>query len=79
MLVDKSKKYCYGCGVCAGICPVGAMEVKMSKEGTYVPIIDKAKCTNCKLCSKICPWRSFDYRKVDEHVYDTENIQKDLI
>ncbi|OQX22365.1 MAG: hypothetical protein BWK75_00925 [Candidatus Altiarchaeales archaeon A3] len=51
--VIKTQKCC-GCGTCAGICPVGAIDMKINERGFYIPNIDKKKCTNCGLCSKLC-------------------------
>jgi len=75
MFLNKSKKICYGCGICAGICPTGAITMKISKEGMYLPEIDKTKCTNCGLCDTVCPWKSFDYKKINKSVYNTDKIK----
>ncbi|MBN1162962.1 MAG: 4Fe-4S binding protein [Candidatus Krumholzibacteriota bacterium] len=45
--VDESK--CTGCGICADICPVGAVTV----EG--VAGINEALCTGCGACVAECP------------------------
>ncbi|MDR3330852.1 MAG: 4Fe-4S binding protein [Endomicrobium sp.] len=41
---------CVGCGVCAGSCPVSAIEAKDDKY-----IIDCTVCVNCGACESNCP------------------------
>ena len=45
---------CAGCGLCASICPKGAISYKQNIEGFIRPVIDEAKCVHCGLCSKKC-------------------------
>lgn len=47
--------YCCGCGVCAGICPCDALEMRFNDYGEYRPYLS-GKCTDCGLCSKVCPF-----------------------
>jgi coenzyme F420 hydrogenase subunit beta len=49
--------YCCGCGVCAGICPCDALEMRFNEYGEYRPYLS-GKCTDCGLCSKVCPFVS---------------------
>lgn len=46
---------CSGCFACYNVCPAGAIEIVLSREGFYVPKIDKSLCTNCGLCLEACP------------------------
>ena len=46
-VVDYSK--CKKCGVCAGHCPVKAIELMP------FPVIDEKKCVCCFCCSELCP------------------------
>ena len=41
---------CDQCGVCAEVCPVGAIQLE---NGTY--IIDADECTGCMTCVEECP------------------------
>lgn len=49
------KSECCGCGVCAAICPHGAISMKTDWEGYTYPVTDRKKCTDCGLCRKVCP------------------------
>lgn len=45
---------CAGCGLCASVCPKGAISYKQNIEGFIRPVIDETKCVHCGLCSKKC-------------------------
>lgn len=55
---------CISCGVCAGVCPVNCIEMKLSDAGdAYRPVIDEEKCIHCGKCKKVCPglgWQVFE-------------------
>jgi len=46
--VDSNK--CTGCGVCADICPPGAISIENS-----IAMIDQKLCTQCGDCAVTCP------------------------
>jgi len=52
---------CYGCGVCAIVCPEKIINVKLNAEGFYQPFIsDTLCCTECKLCLDVCAFNHSD-------------------
>lgn len=48
---------CTGCGLCAHICPKGAIEIKedILRDHFLYPCINNDQCINCGLCLKTCP------------------------
>ena len=46
---------CTGCGLCAAVCPTGAVSMAADAEGFRVPKVDMGHCTDCGLCLKRCP------------------------
>lgn len=41
---------CIGCGICARVCPCGAMQV-VDKQA----VIDYTRCISCGMCATKCP------------------------
>ena len=48
------EKTCYGCGICALLCPNRALEVDEEKEGRRTVYITPQKCTGCGVCKAVC-------------------------
>ena len=47
---------CMGCGSCEGVCPAGAVQLKLDlRQGMYVPTVADQRCMSCGLCVAICP------------------------
>ena len=44
-LISDSK--CYGCGICAGICPKKALGMEINKRGFYRPVENQDTCVEC--------------------------------
>lgn len=47
---------CFGCGVCATSCPRKAIDITLSDEGFWVPIVNTELCINCNICDKVCAY-----------------------
>ncbi len=45
---------CYGCSICAHLCPQNAISMKLDKKGFYYPYVE-GSCVNCGICLSACP------------------------
>jgi len=48
------KDMCTGCGACANICPVNAIDMAYDEEGFYCPVVDVNLCIGCLKCERHC-------------------------
>lgn len=46
---------CFGCGSCAAVCPVKAINMVRDKYGFLRPQVDEKICVNCNQCVEHCP------------------------
>ncbi len=57
---------CYGCGICAIICPKNIITVRLNQDGFYQPLVcDDHSCTQCGLCLSVCAYSSDRLLDVD--------------
>ena len=45
---------CFGCGICALLCPNGAIEIGEEQDGKRPVYITPHKCTGCGVCKAVC-------------------------
>lgn len=60
--VFQNGSLCCGCGACAQVCPVNAIQVRQAKTGFYRAVVREETCISCGKCQKICPFRTGDLR-----------------
>ncbi|MBV5306943.1 MAG: 4Fe-4S binding protein [Desulfobulbaceae bacterium] len=55
--IRRDDEKCFQCGVCTGVCPVGALSLRRPDMAV---LFDPDKCTGCSLCVPICPVRAME-------------------
>ena len=71
-----SNGLCTGCGTCAGICPLSAIEMVINeRKGIYAPKLIDSKCNQCGLCLEVCPGYSVNFSQLNLEIFgnDPEN------
>ncbi len=61
--------WCTGCGTCVAFCPEGALEIKYSVDGRYLPRVVESKCSGCGLCLSLCPAANENFRQLNQFVF----------
>ena len=51
---------CTGCGICADVCPHGALE--MTQEMAYPESVPD-QCVGCMICTEQCPFDAIEVRE----------------
>lgn len=71
-------KDCYGCGVCATICPKKIISISLNEEGFYQPYINEVeKCVDCGLCLDVCAFHHQDLSLKEFNIHSYAAWSKD--
>lgn len=71
LLEDRNK--CYGCGICAQVCPKSAIQMKNDSEGFLYPIINQNICIDCQICLNTCIIGKENYFKEKPNTFLIKN------
>lgn len=72
------RRLCTGCGVCANVCPVGAIEMVQNEVGFNYPKINLDKCIHCNKCRNTCPILNKKERpEFNKEIYAVKNKNLD--
>lgn len=64
---------CTSCQMCAAVCPKGAIDIQLDRDGFYRPILNSELCINCSLCTKVC-YKYSSVNKTDESDFPTLEV-----
>jgi ferredoxin len=53
---------CTACGVCAAVCPTGAVD-QVPEDEDQVLLFRRSDCTNCSLCEEACPEAAVEFEE----------------
>ena len=56
------EKKCSACGLCAALCPTGAISKKMEHDKQLL-FFNSSLCTNCSLCQAACPQNAIHFEE----------------
>jgi len=63
------KKLCSGCGICAGVCPIGNIQMIEDNKGFLKPVKNNP-CNLCSLCDDVCPGNDINYDELRDYFYN---------
>lgn len=72
---------CAGCGVCAGVCPSKALEMRWRENGDLAPTVQGQCPPQCALCLQVCPFHSCinEDQLAEARFSDFENMNRDAV
>jgi len=64
---------CTGCGTCAGICSVGAIEMRLDDGGNEIrPCVRADECTGCGQCLEVCPGTDVNFEQLNQDTFGAQ-------
>lgn len=69
---------CRGCGKCAKICPVSAIEVSVASVSGQA-VLDKTICLGCGVCVFSCKFEALSMKKRKQRIITPENVMERVL